>query len=570
MDLVDMIVDIPGEIIELIFKNLKDMDDAQSQNDMEMDDDRCSEEEEEDEEDTDTEDDEDEVGEGSVDEDQAEGQRELSTRNSLLSCALSCKIFSKVALGFIWHTVTGWGPLLKLIPGCQIVRFAYSLEGELNDASLERFDFYARMVKKFILQDQEWEERFTRKAGIRVKDSVYRHLSLARPRPFPSLTSFECFYERLPRAMMLCVSPHLLEAAFVTSQSSNFTSRTEIRHYLDAVKQEAPLFRKLEISSDRRVLSLASLIHLDVDRFIESIALEYSVDETFLAWSHLTHLEVLKLNEPDLLPKHLGLINTVEPSDFPKRLKALEISVQRDTVINVFRLLELCQYSPVESFQLTGRDLHREYNKIFTAVASGWSESLTSLSITTVLIQDAFEIDSASPISDFLNPLYSLRELRILRLWSLGEVFYVRDKDIRNVCNAWPNLAELVLDADPVSGSESSQRSPTTASFHILAQHCPMLNNLRIPFHKSVPSSSVALPSSTVISLPHNLERLQLAVRGKLTKAHTSRLARHLDLAFPNLKSVVVGHNASESSKAIMKLLKSSQIARRRQVETAK
>ncbi|KAF5344581.1 hypothetical protein D9758_013893 [Tetrapyrgos nigripes] len=132
----------------------------------------------------------------------------MACQRNLLSCALSCRAFRELALRALWYTMNTLMPLLRLLPNFRLIDGIYVLDGDFDEASLERFDFYATMVKDFRLKDLYETNQFNTK----INDSVYFRLLRKRPQLLPSLTYFEYRdNEMVPCHMvsMLFISPLL-------------------------------------------------------------------------------------------------------------------------------------------------------------------------------------------------------------------------------------------------------------------------------------------------------------------------------------------------------------------------
>ncbi|KAF5340087.1 hypothetical protein D9758_013173 [Tetrapyrgos nigripes] len=403
-----------------------------------------------------------------------ERKDKLRQNKALLSLALGCKSFTAPALRAIWHTLDSLEPLLKLLTNSKVDDRTYDLTSKPSEASLERFDFYARMVKKIIVQGSTWS--YPSKNSVLVRLSVFQNLSLARPTPLPSLTSSECSASSFARAMMFFISPKLQEATFRFDSQAQFRIEgASMWRYLDVVKEKCPAFQRLDIDINGQggggvlrvpsVFQFDDLRHLSLVGFtsVETISAEngHLVSE-FLSGRRMARLESLKLDIPKLAIKsrteesesasksqsqsQTESASNQDPDALPKSLKALSLSLSFDDYasdIAVPRLIQLYRASPVQFFQLTGHQVDIDKNDIFQTIASSPSWS----GLATIIVHSDFDFDigmklGVFSVSEYISPLYELRQLRVVRFLNLFNRYNITNDDIWTMCEAWPELEE--------------------------------------------------------------------------------------------------------------------------------
>ena len=167
-----------------------------------------------------------------------------------------------------------------------------------------------------------------------------------------------------------------------------------------------------------------------------------------------------------------------------------------------------------------------------TIVSSKWSQSLKNLVISSSTASDT----SHYSISKCLISLKDLRNMHNFRLdWRMKTSDF--DDDILGLVTSWPKLVTLNLNQIQISLWDLKR----------IAEYCPELRHLNIQLNTSyIPHSNVSRKS-----LHHNLE--DLTVEGAQPSSNSAdtkttlecqiKVARHLDLTFPYLKSLNVQYD---------------------------
>ncbi|KAF5344609.1 hypothetical protein D9758_013892 [Tetrapyrgos nigripes] len=445
---------------------------------------------------------------------------------SLFSCALSCRAFSVPALRALWYTVDTLLPLLRLLPNLQLINNTYVLTGVPDETSLNRFDFYASMIKSFRFAkfDTDVNDENT------VNDSVYQRLLRLRPRPLPSLTSVEYAYVAEPCHMMslLFLSPFLKEAFFQLDHSSEQNGHgAAIYAYLSNIQKEAlPMFQRLFISEyhPQRYLFpvISQLKHL---RFLELYTDAYESSEMLIrdmrVLGGLEHLEELHLSvmwvEADAERESYWErdSNSQGHSILFRSLKSVYMCLRDCYCFS--QLLDLFRDAPLESFEL-----EEEMYYLTEALRTvQWPSSVTSLCFR-----------SYSPSSHSLEVLQTMRNLTKLRFRGASDG--VSDADVSTICHAWPHLTNLHIEAGFASHLSCT---PTLVALRTVRERCPVLEHLDLPINLiSIPSLEVYGDLDTSI-LSNRLQDVNLQVNGiaRSDSASLGLIVDHLRHIFPHL-----------------------------------
>jgi hypothetical protein len=414
-----------------------------------------------------------------------------------------------------------------------------AFDGEIDEDSLQRFDHYAHMVKKFILRDGKTTPPST---TLTIPTSVYIRLAHIRPRPLPSLTHLHCASAEARKLMMFLISPRLKQVLL-----TDVCRASDVMMYLSVLKTEAPLLQHLDISSLGscflpKVLDFTNLRFLNIRRGLADLTGE---DIGVISLGLLKRLDHLRLDMRGLVME-IPAISDV--SDIPRSLTWLELDITHHNVAALPKLLELYEECPVRHLNITAELDSDAFKVILSAIPVSWSATLADMTITRrEHREDEEDMDDrpSKPLSDFVQPLYRFRELKELTFW--WKTLSVTDNDISNISNAWPNLTSLYLDVYPSNRPENADPLPTMASLRTLSQRCPQLNELHIPLditsfpsdalEDNVSSGKKAQPVISNCQLKY-LSFVCTAGDVAFTAVDPFSIAYHLDLTFPHLVSV--------------------------------
>ncbi|KAF5339705.1 hypothetical protein D9758_014887 [Tetrapyrgos nigripes] len=442
------------------------------------------------------------------------------SRKDLLSCSLTCKAFFRPAIRILWTAIhLQW--LVKLLPGYKVVDGCdYSVprhedagyeatddcyvvkDAELNDVSLERFDLYRAYVQRIFISNP-------------LHPSVGTALVNARPRPLPSLNRVYCYTPRFLSAKMFMLSPFLKSAHF------HSCSREDLKVYLSAVKDEAPLLSELRVELDQ------------------------PESGTFLEFGDVTQLQDLQVL--DIGGAYAFGATEMQEVPHSTALKKLGLGADRYSR-HIFTLLDVYKNSEVDSFALQGSLLSAEdIDRIFCLVISQSSRTLVNLRLQLFLGYQELASVSQDPLLDALSTLFSLDRIETftLRYTTAGFPASFSETLVSKIYDAWPNLTKLGMEIFQYNGG------PIAPPLDTFSKRLPKLKKISISLdflhvpvigHDTQHNEPPTLPIS---SQSHRLENITLwvesdvAYRNFLANGFTS-LAYHLDTAFPHLERVSI------------------------------
>ncbi|KAF5357615.1 hypothetical protein D9758_007498 [Tetrapyrgos nigripes] len=425
-----------------------------------------------------------------------------ASRRDLLSCALSCSAFFHPTMEHLWSN-SELMPLLKLLPGFKVIDSSYVLTGQLDEASLKRFDLYSSKVKTLVLYSPKGKD-----TPILVDKSVYTSLALLRPRPLLSLAHVYCYEytEIFSNEMIFMISSSLESAAFQSCSSQDIMS------YLSIIKNEGN----------------RSTFH--------SLTLENLWGDIDLAYvSQLQNLQVFGLNI------YLSSVEN-EAVLYPRYLKQLDLRGAFYVTQNIFTMLAIYRNSPVESFSLDASLVDKDFRKIFSVASSQWSRTVTTLSLDINMMEAEM---GQEKFLDIVRPLFSsLHNIQFFTgtFIGLSEEVYVTGALISNISDAWHNLINLKV------WTRHENANIALASLKTLSEGCLNLKQVYILFDTlHMPVVDHNEPEVSLSSSSHQLESLTLLVDASVLHdfaaigpGATESLAIHLGTIFPYLEDIVV------------------------------
>jgi len=246
--------------------------------------------------------------------------------------------------------------------------------------------------------------------------------------------------------------------------------------------------------------------------------------------------------DPNCHPAH-DPENSNNQSGDPRYFDALETLYVTSSFFLIQHLLgfidSLCLKS-LSLFPVIDHDHENEPEDLLTAsmtiVASKWSQSLKRLIIVPTPLQNGITHRN----SNLLTLLSSLHEIQLFILsgWKMGNY----NDAVKRLAMSWPKLTNF--GKDPFN-----QTFISLSTLRTIAENCPDLRLLQIqldtstipPFdHISTKSVRHNLEVLTVLGLGDPRDHQSDAITETTLKSQI-RVARHLDLIFPNLKTIEVG-----------------------------
>ncbi|KAI0710297.1 hypothetical protein C8T65DRAFT_777768, partial [Cerioporus squamosus] len=401
-------------------------------------------------------------------------------RSTLAASALVCHALSEKALDCLWRVLDSIMPLLRILPGtgsCSSLR----IYPDITDAAWSRFHGYARRVRElrsvecYVHIHTTWQILVQRLGGAPLLPTLWRlKTPVTASYPWqgilllsPTLRQLEV---SLPRYMPL-------PAPVPLHQTQEFQNETDVlvenlvqyislpsltddvRHKIDQAVPEASIY----LQSLGR---FASLQELDLVSTGVRIG-----QETLQALSSLESLRALRAI--------VSLEKMVPSTSFHDGFPVLVALTLRGTAEDILKLLRMLPPDTLTELELNTdrtRMTVPEYKHFLADVRSLVSPNLTHLSLTPETFLRPL---SALSLSDILQPMLSLRELRYLfcQFWRYPKD--VSDDDLRAFATAWPKLTSFVVSyKDDIPNHVQPITVPGLVD---LLQRCPRLEIFCLP-----------------------------------------------------------------------------------------
>lgn len=434
-------------------------------------------------------------------------------KRTLARLAICCKAFLEPALDHLWRRLDSLFPLLKLLHGFKSSDGIYVLRGIVTPDNWSRFDWYARRVKTLCYTGNP--------LGQAVAKHVYFRVSQFHSTPLlPSIQHLQFRHsiqnDFLTLGVCLFLSPSLQSVEFDGIKSDKLCGT-----FFDAlICESAPLqsvtLRGQGLSKDTLDLAI---------RFQGIRSLE--IDGSFIDVDWLKEAGAL----PSLLHLNLNFLDSpISAFDFDLGFK------------NVKKLIITGPLPLIDSFLMHTSTKHLEYfdcrvsagvakpayEGLTYRVVTRWKETLRQFSIAVIFQEHRKDEFPASALLT-LGSVDCLQSVRVVNYFTTS----LTDEIIVELASGWPEITELLLPDSPPGFS-----LPTVTSLQALAERCPHLAHLRIPFNDLAPD----LPPLSHGGLKHGLKTLTNA--RFINPGDISdylRLGRHIDRLFPGLKVVNKG-----------------------------
>ncbi|KAK7435429.1 hypothetical protein VKT23_019690 [Stygiomarasmius scandens] len=468
-------------------------------------------------------------------------------KRDLISCALSCKAFTPLALSLAWRQMDSVLPLLKLLPGLEFVDNQYVLTDLLTETDLVRFDSYAPLIKEYYHFLQRLDEDPFQDIIPRFSPSILSRITQLRPVLLPSLTTFTCdaygFYERIE--IDFFVSPSLKH---VKIHAINHPLKTtEILMYFPLLASRALDVQKLELSVSlpaspscfRTISCLTNLrcLSLSFEEDDVSFSSGSTVPRDIESLGILEYLEELRIHGLHTVETAYALRSPVTLDTF-KSLKTLAIFGEYSLVKTVF---DLCQHSPIHRLQFEPSPLDPRMVRTISHAVSQWTSTLEHLTACHQF-DNPPQSEIVLEMSRNIEPLASLSNLKSLTITAAlvnYAAYIVRDEDVIAIAETWPGLEELeltVMTKDFGSG-------PSVRVLKVLADKCRNLKRVAMPLNLDLPEVPANVSSPTQLST-HGLESFKISVISsvsgeRLDKVRVDVLAYYIWSAFPRVRNVL-------------------------------
>ena len=483
-------------------------------------------------------------------------QRWWRKKRTLLNAALTCKRFFQPAMVNLWWKVDGIMPLIKLLPHIRsgnpqgayytairewvrvgpsvCVNYAISnhpqyLDEPLDEESMERFDFYAKMVTHIVELTRMGEDSIS---------NVLIQLAEVRPsgRCFPRLRTVQ-INSFNPDPMLFFTSPSLQNLQLRGHWTEErFRVMTGL---IGRLPNKSPDLQVLDVPFTPSLRGVEAIIRLSElkELTVRQVAAEsLSVQEFLKHLAELPRLYKLTINLPHN-PDGTG-VSLVPPFDNPfpwfPSLKSLSVGGSPDNITALVQYLKSTSIEDIDVRFSWPQDLQFAAPEVLAvgvttltqSIQADLGDMLRSISIRVERLSRIHVSVSYSPThiaEGFITPLLSIPGLETVCIDPLIYVPNLTDDFLPAIPQSWPRLKKLSL---PSSGN--ARIVPFTFSgVQTLIAGLPHLSELALDFIAS------GTPNPNIVS--PQLKTLDVRSSPVWNKRSTSlNLAR----AFPNLETL--------------------------------
>lgn len=444
----------------------------------------------------------------------------------LLAAALTCKIFSEVALKVLWKHLYGFHRLLRVCKGYKLEKRRRScyLTNCIDSAEIQRLKKYASYVQELSCNGY-----------IQVHESVYQTLRARGLSPvFPNLRALNWWGSEEELSVLIPKGSRIL-SLYVSLDPYNprHIAVRKLQSLLDGLPAYAPDVKQLlltKIPVDLSLHAISEFKSLNIVRLSSKTRSRKSRQVRPYAYSWVTW-DILRA----MAPFH--------------RFRKLDIEVSNLFLPSDSAFLE---FSELEELKLNGHMAN-----VMAILPRILADKLVSLEMSSIDIGEYKPL----PIQDAL-PLTALKKCRwhipramgyytgrdLIRRALLSkdlEEMYVHGRndsidfypeDFRAMALAWPRLKNLGLyiPADSVGDydDEMVTEVPPISILETFARHCPMLEWWNVPVYYDTP-----LPDVSSIPPNRNMQSLYLTTESEDIET-AAEVALFLYTLFPEVGTV--------------------------------
>ncbi|OCH90754.1 hypothetical protein OBBRIDRAFT_819127 [Obba rivulosa] len=408
---------------------------------------------------------------------------------SLARVACVCRLWSDIALDFLWHDVDDLYKLLGLLASFKRPEPAnmlrgnnryYSFRNSLQPSDWLRFQRYSRRVRRLTHDQLSGKSR-----GKLLSSNALEEIVRTCPYPeiIPNLQSFSWYSGGLDRQEKSLVFIH----SKIKHLSLQLHASPELASYIHQVATRASRLEHLEFrlseamqDTERDLIPL-----LPSFQALQRITLPiYGLTSgIFVALSRMRHLKTIALSAPTESGNGdrsdvMTFSPTLAPTSFPA-LRRISFSAQ---IAHATRLLSgafapsSLAYIYLHCLVVSDAD---EVQRLFEVVSQR-CDGLVELSVDFIIgpgspLRVPAPAMEARPDLRTFYPLFSAKRLaRFEFRWDYP--LSLTDEDMRMFALEWPALETLVLNPEPVL--EHARPTLTLASLAVFASHCPRLRKL--------------------------------------------------------------------------------------------
>ncbi|KZT18793.1 hypothetical protein NEOLEDRAFT_116598 [Neolentinus lepideus HHB14362 ss-1] len=461
---------------------------------------------------------------------------ERSQRQTMLSCALTCRFFKEPAMDILWKELDSPTPLLRLISCCRGIDGRLVLNGPLISEELERFRNHARRVRTL---------RYECSRTDMIDPLVFSRLSLYLGTPIlPRLRTLVWEISSRSAVPLTLITPSM-ECICILFRWDCGTM-TILDHTTATLGIEL-LYKTLvtTCASIKTIhicglyLELPPVVQLTVFRSLKSLTLitsRYLEGLRVPGGSLFSHEQLATLSEvADLVHLRLDVTGLTVIGTAQYRFRSLAHVTLLGYPCNISTVLDAIQSSPITKISLVLFGYDEEVGVMLRTIG------FPSLKVLAVELSEWIDYEPLFPeplaAHHLLESLLKCRDLERLHIETELLPVSMRDHHIWSMAQAWPHLIDLSWNF------ESEPNPPTVASLVAFMKHCPNLNRLSIPI-----DLTISLPDNLSFST-HGLEVLK--ARGPWNPECEYDAAQWLVCLFPNLNSIemmdaVAGSNVDD------------------------
>ncbi|KAJ7114624.1 hypothetical protein C8R43DRAFT_1039051 [Mycena crocata] len=391
----------------------------------------------------------------------------------LASAAGSCRQLSGPALDRLWSRMWNLKPLLALLSGVREENGIIILLGQVHPKEWSRFTSYAARIRTLYHTNNLQGE-------VKIDGSVFAQIGqLSQGQPlFPRLQQLFFTATWLPVPELLLFQTENLVHLYFVCEDTRLHDYS-LASYLASTPEGCQL-RELSFSGPTSQLALASISKFPLQRLSIS-KVPWNIDTaTISIISRLDNLTNLSLdvahlalnglhNYPEMCPalQNLSLDGSIR--NMASFLQAVTIA-SKD-----LRSISLVQRSYDNTLQVEQLSSFVDAWVDALRAASRYSDSLQRVTLTGYYAYQ-FPPNSSVRGMRLLEPLMKCSRIEDLFLCRFPPVTFT-DTDVALLASSWPALVVANLPTSPPDGT------PSAASLHAFAKHCPRLDQLSFSVH---------------------------------------------------------------------------------------
>ncbi|KAF9045199.1 hypothetical protein BJ165DRAFT_1528104 [Panaeolus papilionaceus] len=429
-----------------------------------------------------------------------------TSRQALRDAALTCKAFLEPALDRLWRSLDTLFPLLKTLPVFVLSDTTYVIRGKMEAKDWERFDFYARRIRRF---------RYTRDPEqLDIAMHVYFRLAQLRQNPLlPSLRHLICpsikQKDYLVPGIFLFLGPAIqtIELRGISSIEDKLTGTVLHTLLAEDARIGALTLNGHGLSKDTIILAtkFRQVRTLELRGIHPKMDIDVIKNVASLPW--LTDLKI------DLEGPGITSETFIGQEDLGLRdLKRLRVSGPTETIRAFLPSLSTTGLEDLKlAITIPSHGSFQQHNLelVLAHAVHCWESTLTKVAIVQQRLTD--RDNTLQQVAIYvLMPLTHASRLTYFRLE--GFTLELTDEDLYSYLEGWPQLQHFTLPSAPSTTATYRPEVPTLACLHRISFLCPHLTFLCMPLS----IERVEVPPGPNPWRPHGLRTLIIAGGGEM------------------------------------------------------